>query len=73
MAMKLGGQISAISQACLPGQALIAGSICLDCLKLYKQEREGKPARLAGGAWGKGRWPASCRSDSTGKRCLKKE
>ncbi|HHQ2714262.1 TPA: hypothetical protein ACSPMB_000091 [Pseudomonas aeruginosa] len=54
-------------------QTLVAGSICLDCLKLYKQTREGKTARLTrltGGEWGKGRWPASCWSDCKGPRCL---
>lgn len=47
---------------------------CPDCLKYYKQTKDGKAARktrLEGGAWGKGRWPAWVLHNEPTRKCAK--
>lgn len=42
---------------------------CPDCLSLYKASKAGKKARKAGGAWGRGLWPAEVYHESQTAKC----
>lgn len=43
--------------------------LCRDCLRTYKRSPEGKKAKKAGGAWGRGKWPSSLYCDSSRRLC----
>lgn len=44
---------------------------CPDCLSFYKASSAGKKARKAGGAWGRGLWPAQVYHNEKTAKCQK--
>lgn len=45
--------------------------LCPDCLSNYKHSRDGRTAKKAGTAWGKGKWPANLYHDGKTRKCAK--
>lgn len=45
--------------------------ICPDCLSAYKRSKEGKLARLNGGAWGKNKWHQGIYHTEATRKCSK--
>lgn len=43
--------------------------VCKDCLAQYRRSREGRAAKIGGGAWGHGNWPAHVYHDGSGRCC----